>query len=178
MVQVKENQKQLLDDCRVTAAHETPVDTFVAPSESGHGRIEHRQCRVFDCLFTTDPEWQPLIAHIIEVRRVRECFNTRTKAWERSEEIALYVSTTRRAAEEYNAIIREHWAIENRNHRVRDGAFREDESRIRKNPGAIARLRSFALNVFRANGVTNIQKQAYANAINFNAILKLSYIWH
>jgi len=178
IVQVKENQQQLLDDCRVTAQNETPLSVYAAPPESGRGRIEQRGCRVFECAFTTDPQWQTLIAQIVEVRRVRECFNTRTKCWERSEEIAFYISTTRRSAQEYNTIIRQHWAIENRQHRVRDGAFREDESRIRKNPAIMAMLRSFALNVFRANRIGNIQKQAYAYAINFNATLSLSHLWN
>jgi len=176
VTQVKENQQQLLDDCCITARHDTPLDVYVAPSESGHGRIERRQCRVFDCGFTTDPQWQALIAQVIEVRRVRECFNTRTKRWDHSEEVVFYVSTTCRSAEEYNTIIRGHWAIENRQHRVRDGAFREDESRIRKNPGIMARFRSLGLNVLRANGINNIAHALYENALSLRKLSRLRYL--
>jgi hypothetical protein len=44
----------------------------------------------------------------------------------------------------------------NRNHYVRDVSCDEDRSRIRDNPGIIARARSFALNIIRHNGVTNV----------------------
>jgi phage-related protein len=39
--------------------------------------------------------------------------------------------------------IRKHWGIENRAHCIRDCSFAEDASRIRKNPGVFARIRSF-----------------------------------
>lgn len=176
-MQVKDNQQQLLDDCCITARHDTPLEVYSAPSESGHGRIERRECRVFDCRFTTDPQWQELIAQIVEVRRLRECFNTRKKAWERSEEISFYISTTRRSAQEYNTLIRGHWGIENRNHHVRDVTFGEDASRIRKNPGTMARCRSFALNICRANGLSNIAQTRYKNALNAKILRKLQYLW-
>ncbi|MBC7953927.1 MAG: transposase [Rhodospirillaceae bacterium] len=54
------------------------------------------------------------------------------------------------------AAIRGHWGIENRNHYVRDVSCDEDKSRIRDNPGIIARARSFALNIMRKNGITNV----------------------
>jgi predicted transposase YbfD/YdcC len=57
--------------------------------------------------------------------------------------------------------IRQHWAIENRSHYVRDGSFREDASRIRCNPGIFARLRSFATNIFRFNDVENVSDTRY-----------------
>jgi predicted transposase YbfD/YdcC len=60
------------------------------------------------------------------------------------------------AAQEIAKAIRNHWGIENRNHYVRDVTFREDASRIRKKPGHFARLRNVALNLLRANRVTNI----------------------
>ena len=53
------------------------------------------------------------------------------------------------------------WGIENRSHYVRDGSFREDASRIRCNPGIFARLRSFASNVLRFNGVENMCDTRY-----------------
>ncbi len=176
-MQVKGNQAQLLDDCRVVVAHEEPVDIFVAAPESGHGRIDHRSCRVFDCAYTTDAEWQPLIAQIVEVRRCREWLDRKTKAWKRSEEIAFYVSTTCRDAAAYHAIIRGHWGSENRNHYVRDVSMAEDASRIRKNPGIMARFRSFALNILRANGVENIAAAMFENALNLQKLKHLQYLW-
>jgi len=41
----------------------------------------------------------------------------------------------------------------------------EDASRIRRKPGVMARIRSLALNVLRANGVQNISQALYANAL-------------
>ena len=61
--------------------------------------------------------------------------------------------------QQWNAWIRGHWRIENGSHYVRDVAFAEDASRIRKNPDIAARLRSFAYNLLRANGCDNMKKQ-------------------
>ena len=57
----------------------------------------------------------------------------------------------------WNEWIRAHWRIENGSHYVRDTAFAEDASRIRKNPDIAARLRSFAYNLIRAAGGSNIR---------------------
>jgi hypothetical protein len=53
-----------------------------------------------------------------------------------------------------------------RSHYVRDVSLFEDDSRIRTKPGHFARLRSFALNILRANGTTNISRELYLNALN------------
>ena len=50
-------------------------------------------------------------------------------------------------------------------------ALGEDASRIRRNPGIFALLRSFALNVLRFNGVTNISLALYDNALDFDRLL-------
>jgi hypothetical protein len=42
-----------------------------------------------------------------------------------------------------------------------DGSFREDASRIRCNPAIFARLRSFASNILRFNGVENVCDTRY-----------------
>jgi hypothetical protein len=177
LVQIKENQKQLLDDCRATTRGDAPTASFSAPLEKGRGRIEQRSVRVFSCNYTTDPEWQPLIAEIIEVQRKREVLNTKTNQWETSEETAIYISTHPHTAEEYHHAIRNHWAIENRLHRVRDGSMHEDASRIRKNPSIMARCRSFALNILRANHVTNIHQTRYQNALNLNNLTQYQYLY-
>ena len=53
-----------------------------------------------------------------------------------------------------------------RSHYVRDVTFGEDQSRIRSKPAQFARLRSFALNILRANGTTNVRRELYLNALN------------
>ena len=42
---------------------------------------------------------------------------------------------------------RRRWGIENRLRDTRDGTMAEDASRVRKNPGIMARIRSFAANI-------------------------------
>jgi len=49
----------------------------------------------------------------------------------------------------------------------------EDASRIRARPGVMARVRSVALNILRANGVQNISLALYANAVSFDQLLAL-----
>ena len=60
-----------------------------------------------------------------------------------------------------------------RNHWVRDVTLAEDASRIRINPGIMARLRSQALNIARANGVTNVAEALWIAAIDPS--ISLSY---
>jgi hypothetical protein len=57
---------------------------------------------------------------------------------------------------------------------VRDVSLGEDRSHSRHNPGIFARMRSFALNILRSSGVTNIAEALYDNALNFDRIL--SYV--
>ncbi len=47
-----------------------------------------------------------------------------------------------------------------------DETLAEDASRIRINPGIMARLRSQALNIARANGVENIAKALWSAALD------------
>jgi hypothetical protein len=49
----------------------------------------------------------------------------------------------------------------------------EDDSRIRKRPGAMARIRSTALNILRAKGIQNVSQTLYVNALNFDRLLAL-----
>ena len=78
------------------------------------------------------------------------------------------------APERWNEWIRGHWRIENASHHVRDVAFAEDASRIRKNPDIVARLRSFAYNLIRASGDDNIQNARWRAALDLNLALEIS----
>ena len=66
--------------------------------------------------------------------------------------------------------------IENRAYYVRDVTLGEDASRIRTRPGMMARIRSAALNVLRANGVQNVSLALYANAVSFDQLLPLGTV--
>jgi len=48
----------------------------------------------------------------------------------------------------------------------------KNKSRIRINPDIFARLKSFTLNIFRANKAANIADELYSNCINHVNILK------
>jgi hypothetical protein len=121
-------------------------------------------------------EWDGLIHTVIEVRRIRDRFHPKSGEWRKTQETAYYVSDCEPSvsAQSYAQAIRGHWSIENRQHYVRDVSLGEDRSRIRHNPGIFARLRSFALNILRSSGVTNIAEALYDNALSFDRIL--SYV--
>ena len=91
--------------------------------------------------------------------------------WVRGEEVALYACQARLDAATFGRAVRAHWGIENRDHHVRDRTLGEDASRIRRRPGIFARLRSFALNVLRANGVGNVSEAVYVNALCLDRLL-------
>ena len=96
--------------------------------------------------------------HVSAVIRVNRDVLTRsaiTGLWRSTSETALFVSDVVLPAAQCAKAIRDHWR-ENRSHYVRDGSFAEDASRIRCNPGIFARLRSFAANILRFNGVRNV----------------------
>jgi hypothetical protein len=54
---------------------------------------------------------------------------------------------------------------------VRDVTVNEDKSRIRNNPDISARLKSSALNILRADKVTDIASELFYNCINLGNIL-------
>jgi predicted transposase YbfD/YdcC len=120
---------------------------------------------------TLAPDWQALLPTVIRVRRKRMDRSSRTGLWaSRADEVAFHVSGAPITAA---AAIRGHWGIENRSHHVRDVTLAEDASRVRKNPGVLARIRSFAANILRANGAANIRDARYRLAIGgLEAILR------
>src|SRR4051794_16369981 len=102
------------------------------------------------------------------------CFGGRPPrpAWGRPRrEVAYYVSQVGLTAEGFGRAVRAHWGIENRSHHVRDRILGEDASRIRRRPGVFARLRSFAPNILRARGVTNVSEAVYTNALSLDRLL-------
>jgi predicted transposase YbfD/YdcC len=115
-------------------------------------------------------QWGEYIKMIIRVERTRKEFNALDKKWKKSFERSYYISTIKLSAFEFSEAIRGHWAIENRNHCVKDVTMKEDKSRIRIKADLFVRLRSFALNAMRANQVENINQELYKNALNIRGL--------
>jgi predicted transposase YbfD/YdcC len=173
VLQVKGNQKKLLEKCLDIAETKTPYAKSTHKGKRERNRIETRTVSVFaKDAHNLGDVWNDHIKVVIKVERKTQTFNTITKQFDQSEETAVYVSTTNRySAKELGCIIRSHWGIENAQHYVRDVSLREDFSRIRKNPEHIALLRSFALNLLRINHEGNISQALYRNALNVTRVL-------
>jgi predicted transposase YbfD/YdcC len=121
-------------------------------------------------------EWRSLIKRVIRVSRDVHHRNAKTGLWSSTSEVAYYVANSAVSAHQAATAIRGHWHIENRLHYTRDVTFREDQSRIRHNPGVFARLRSFAYNVLQRNRTSTFSQERYAAALGgLDALLKLCF---
>src|SRR3954470_22141127 len=144
-----------------TGSRRDPPAGLETVDRGRHGRQEHRRVEVFAVGGGLDPDWRPWIACAARVARLSWCKDTRAGLWRPRREVAYYVSQLRLDAAGFGRAVRAHWGIENRDHHVRDRVLREDDSRIRRKPGVFARLRSFALNILRADGVTDVSEAVY-----------------
>jgi predicted transposase YbfD/YdcC len=171
LVQVKGNQKTLFDDCQTLAASVLPDEKAEEPIGKAHNRLEQRSVQVFSRPTFRDASKWHLVEAVVKINRLRWTFNTRSKAWKPSHEISFYISTTILSAKVFGQAIRGHWGIENGDHHVRDVTLGEDRSRIRTNHHLFAKLRSFALNILRANGVQNVSLELFTNCMNLSRVL-------
>jgi hypothetical protein len=170
-VRVKDNQPRLLESLARWCAVQAPTNHLATVDRHAHGREEHRRVEVFAATDRLDPDWRPFIAGVVRVTRRTLCRDTRTGLWRQRREVAYHACQMALDAQACAAAIRGHWGIENRNHHVRDRSLGEDASRIRRQPGIVARLRSFALNILRAHGVSNVSEALYANTLSLDRLL-------
>ncbi len=178
IAQVKGNQPSLLHVIRAVCETAPPAECFQT-TDRHRGRQEIRTTETFAIpKGALEPEWQALLTSIIRVSRERIDRSSRSGLWNpRNDEVAFHVSSAPLSAAVAAAAIRGHWGIENRSHHVRDVTMAEDASRIRKNPGILARIRSFATNILRANAAENIRDARYRIAIGgIDAILRCRLI--
>jgi len=171
IVQVKGNQKTLLKDCRALASNTCPNEVYQEPVTKTRNRIESRKVELFISPALTDSEAWALVKVVVRVTRYRKIFDTKTNTWKNSDETSFYISTIILSARKFCEAIRNHWAIENKNHYVRDMTLGEDKSRIRTNAHIFAKLRSFALNILRKNNVENVSLELFENCMNFDNVL-------
>ena len=143
-----EDVELLFDDLEESAYSAYSYDTD-RDVDKNHGRIEVQHCwtisdsSLFEHLRGTE-RW-PNLRSLIRIR------SERYRGDEHSIQTRHYISSLDVSAEKLLTTIRSHWHIENKVHWVLDTAFREDESRLRKDYGAenFAILRRIALNLLK-----------------------------
>jgi len=152
---LKENQGNLyndvallFDDLEQSGYRDYVYDT-TETTDKGHGRIDIRQCWTIADGDTVRhlrgaEEWKALqsVVKVKTERRLPEKTEVKTR---------YYISSLKGDADQALLVKRRHWSIENSLHWVLDIAFREDESRVRKDHGPenFAILRHVALNLLK-----------------------------
>ena len=166
IVQLKDNQPTLCRKAETVCNDSKPLSGVQTVDRKKRNRHETRTVAVFDALpAVAGTEWEPHVAAIIAIERSVLTFQPATGLWNSSRESAFYLSNRPILAGLAAEAIRKHWGIENKQHYTRDVTLREDASRIRRNPGIFARLRSFAYNILRFNQSDTIAQDRYAAAL-------------
>jgi predicted transposase YbfD/YdcC len=171
IVQLKDNQPSLLQKVETACASQRPVSSNTSVS-TGRNRHETRSADVFSATRSVaGTEWKSLVKSIVRVTREVLHRDAKTGLWSSTSEVAYYVANSAVSACLAATAIRHHWNVENTLHYTRDVTFQEDQSRIRRNPGVFARLRSFAYNVLCRNRTSTFSQDRYAAALaGFNAL--------
>jgi predicted transposase YbfD/YdcC len=143
-----EDLVKLFDDLQASAFTAYPYSQAQTVNKN-HGRLETRTCWVIAdqavLLQLRDaPEWKGLQV-VVKVHARRQV------GAEVSEKDRYFIASLVAQASEMLGVVRSHWRIENELHWVLDIAFREDESRIRKDHGPenFAVLRHIAVNLVK-----------------------------
>jgi len=175
LVQVKANQPSLRRKLEHGASWRKPLGGAISHAQ-GHSRWERRELEAFPAkAWFRHTSWEDLIKTVLRLERTVHKRDPKTGLLIKARETVFWVSSAEGfAPERWGEWIRGHWQIENASHYVRDVAFAEDASRIRKNPDVVARLRSFAYNLIRASGEHNIQNARYRAALDLAAAIKIA----
>jgi hypothetical protein len=177
IVQLKDNQPTLCQKIEAACNMALPLSGVRTVDEKKRNRHETRIIAVFDpAPAVVGTEWEPYVAAVIAVERSVHTFQPATGLWKTSDETSFYLSNRLIDANRAALAIRKHWGIENKLHYTRDVTLREDASRIRKNPGIFARMRSFAYNILRFNQSDTIAQDRYAAALGgLKSLLSMSF---
>ena len=155
LLAVKENQGHLFEDIQclfeVDVAHgiDKAQHSYAQTVNKGHGRLEIRECWATEkeeylALVRKHQNWKGLrsVVRIVSQRNFGEKVETQTR---------YFISSLPADAKIILKVKRSHWKIENQLHWVLDIAFREDESRVRKDHSSenLAVLRHVALNLLK-----------------------------
>ena len=140
-----EDVKLFLDDSKENNFKGVPFD-FYKTVDGDHGRIETRRYYT-----TPDIDWIEGKEDWKNLKIIGMVESERQIGDKVTKETRYYLSSLDNDAKQFAQAVRGHWGIENSLHWVLDVAFREDESRIRKDnaPANLAVIRHIALNLLR-----------------------------
>ena len=171
VIQLKKNQGTLYAQVEYGCKRFNPLDYQEDPLTKSHGRLEQRKYEVFDTveMLRKWPEWKH-VKRIIRVTRIREVLKPNGVV---ESEISYYGSNRRFSVQEFSRLIREHWWCENKNHYVKDTAFREDGTVKKVGAFLYSVLISSAFNIMRINKSKNIRGDLYTNAMDFNKMINM-----
>jgi predicted transposase YbfD/YdcC len=152
---LKENQGHLYEDVRELFAGAIEVSffdvehTYAETANKNHGRIEVRECWAI-----TDPDFTHYLRGFENWKGLRSLVKVscqRQTSTGTSQDDRYFISSLKTPARQMLQAVRGHWSIENSLHWVLDIAFREDESRVRKDhaPENLSVLRHIALNLLK-----------------------------
>jgi len=160
---VRGNQKNphndirlLFEDAAKNGFENIPHDSY-EDTDGGHGRVEIRRYRTvsdIDWLYEKE-KWKGI--NIIGMAEYE-----RHEGDKVSTGVRYYISSLASDARQFGNAVRKHWEIENCLHWVLDVAFREDESRIRKDrsPENMAVIRHIALNLLKQEKTAKVGTKA------------------
>lgn len=168
LVQVKSNQKKLLEDCEHIAQHLPCKETF-ATVDKAHGRLEQRQAKLYELnLECLQERWHKTqLGTLVVIDRQR----LRLKDGEQSKERAYFITNQAlggQAGVELFEAVRKHWSVETDNH-IRDVTLGEDYIICRegKRIRSIASILNTGLNLMRRQN-TDHNFVAFREELNFD----------
>lgn len=159
---VKGNQEMLAYDVQAAFESTTPdfQPHYAKTVNKGHGRVEIRQCWATDApdvlAFIQDYKTWSGLRSLVKITSERR-LPTKTESQTR-----YFITSLVPDPVQLLHVVRAHWQIENAFHWVLDIAFREDESRVRKDhaPRNLALLRRLALNLLSHETSLNVGVKA------------------
>ncbi|HBC3931672.1 TPA: ISAs1 family transposase, partial [Vibrio parahaemolyticus] len=176
LLAVKSNQGKLRQAIEKAFSSQRANVTNNISLEQGHGRIESRQCYVFDStkLEGNFSRWKGLKS-VVMVENFRL-----EKGKSVDLEYRYYISSKALSAEQAAMAVREHWGIESL-HWVLDVTMNEDACQIYKDHGAenLSCLRHMSLNMLREEptklSIVGKQKRCMMNTSMLEAVLSAGF---
>lgn len=177
MVQVKDNQPILLEQCKNLAIQQKSRFSY-ENHEKEHGRLTSRYANIYSMnSVSLDSRWEASsIQTLIVIRRKTLTLKTDKNSDDTSYYISNSLIIDNNLEEAYDLVkaIRGHWGVESNNW-ILDVTFNEDKVRIKAANQAhiMGRLRGFALQLLRKTGVKNFQAtmEEFSNSVTSMEIM-------